>query len=184
MSRIFILTLLLFSSLYAREVDEFPFIGVTVSTYDISVATLEDNPSDTKFGIRYGRQTVDWRTMLTYSMNSHYDSFALEVDMFLLDKLFGSSKFRPYLGLSVGSIKFDNQDLKDTIESNQTSKTSSDSDSEDVDTSGYYYGFNAGLTIYATDNVDADISYYYNKVQDFVDIDEMQGMTFALHYFY
>ncbi|RUM68637.1 MAG: hypothetical protein DSZ09_03645 [Sulfurovum sp.] len=191
MSRIFVLFLFLFTSAFSRDVDEFPFIGVNISIHDMTIASVKDDPTFSTFGIRYGRQTVDWRTMLTYSMGNDYDSFSLEVDMFLLDKLFGTSTFRPYLGLSAGTLKYNNKELKKVLEDkakadrlkNKT-KNSENNTTIDVDTSGYYYGLNVGLTIYATDNIDADVGYYYNFVEDFVNVDHTQGVNFSLHYFY
>jgi hypothetical protein len=184
MSRILILFSLLFTSLYCQE-EEFPFIGVTVSTHDISIDTAKDDATNESFGIKYGRQTVDWRTMLAFSTNSNYRSFSLEIDKFLTDELFGTSKLRPYLGFSVGTINYESK-LLGNADTNTTTSTEENniSTTNDVDSSGYYYGLNLGLTIYAADSLDADIGYYYYKIEDFENVENMQGVTFGLHYFY
>jgi len=78
MSRVLILLLLTFSSLFSEEIEEFPFIGVTVSyeSSDILTTTDEVNTEkNTNIGIRYGQQTVDWRSMLTYSRSKNQKFF-------------------------------------------------------------------------------------------------------------
>jgi len=110
MSRVFILFLLTFSLLFSQETEEFPFIGVTVSydSSDILTTTNKVNTIDnTNIGIRYGQQTVDWRSMLTYSRSSGQKFLTAEIDRILLDELFGTSYVRPYLGLVAGIVKFD-----------------------------------------------------------------------------
>ncbi|WP_295418785.1 hypothetical protein [Sulfurovum sp.] len=161
MSRILVLFSLIFTSLFSQEVEEFPFLGVTVSTQTVDLA---DSKNETTLGIRYGKQTVDWRTMFTYCGNSSYKSFAMEIDKILMDEMFGTPKVRPYLGFSLGTIKYKDDNL--------------------ADTSGYFYGGNLGLIIYASDNIDADLGYHYYKVEEFEDLDNIQGGTLALHYFY
>jgi len=162
MSRIIVLFSLIFTSLFSQELEEFPFLGVTVSTHTVD---LKNNSNrETTLGIRYGKQTVEWRTMFSYFKNSNYRTFSLEVDKILMDKMFDMPEIRPYLGFSLGSIKYEENGL--------------------TDTSGYFYGGNLGLIIYATDNIDADLSYHYYKVEEFDALDDIQGATLALHYFY
>ncbi len=161
MSRILVLFSLLFSPLFAQETEEFPFLGVTVSTQSIDIA---HSNNETTLGIRYGKQTVDWRTMFSYFGNSSYKSFTLEIDKILMDEMFGTPKVRPYLGFSLGTVKYEDSSL--------------------TDTRGYFYGGDLGLIIYATDKIDADLSYHYYKVEEFDTLDNIQGGTLALHYFY
>ena len=167
MSRILVLFLLTFSSLFAQEVEEFPFIGVTVSfdTTDILTTSNDiDKLKTTNVGIRYGQQTVDWRSMFTYNRSSKQKSFTAEVDKILLDELFGTSVLRPYIGLAAGIVLFDEQNL--------------------LSNTAYFLGFNAGLIVYATDDIDADIAYHYYETVDNEEIANMQGLTFSVHYFY
>jgi len=167
MSRVIVLFLLAFSTLFSQDVEEFPFIGVTVSFDSADILNTSNDVNTlnaTNIGIRYGQQTVDWRSMITYSRSGDQKSFTAEVDKILLDELFGTSILRPYLGLALGIVKFDDQDL--------------------VDDTNYFYGLNAGLIIYATDNVDADISYHYYETFDDTEIANLQGATLSVHYFY
>jgi len=148
------------------DVEQFPFIGVTVATHtiDLKASSNISGQKETSFGLRYGKQTIDWRTMFTLSMNGNYNTFEIEVDKILLDSMFGMPELRPYLGVTVGYIKYD------AI--------------TNIDDEGYFYGGNAGFIIYATDTIDADISYHYYKVDKMDPIDTIQGGTLGIHFFY
>ena len=164
MLRVTLLFLFIFTSLFSEDIEEFPFLGITVATQSMDIKNAQ-NQKVTTFGIRYGKQTVDWRTMFTAEFGKDgYKMFSMEIDKILMDDIMGMPEFRPYLGLSAGSIHFEDNAL--------------------TDSNGYFYGLNAGLIIYATDNVDADLSYHYHKVKSFENIDTLKGGTFSLHYFY
>jgi len=166
MSKIIILFLFTFSVLFA-EVEEFPFIGVTISAESSDILTTTDKidkHNNTNIGIRYGQQTIDWRSMLTYSRSSSQKLFFGEIDRILLDELFGTSMVRPFIGGVVGMAKFNDLDL--------------------IEDTSYFYGFNVGLIIYTTDDIDADIAYHYYETFDDDEIANMQGATLSLHYFY
>ena len=49
---------------------------------------------------------------------------------------------------------------------------------------GFFYGANFGFLIYGADNLDLDVSYHYYKVEGMKPIDNMQGFTFGINYFY
>ncbi|MEN8726881.1 MAG: hypothetical protein ABF276_02850 [Sulfurovum sp.] len=167
MLRLTLLFTLLFTTLFAQEdLEQFPFIGVSVATHSIDFKSITDISSqdETVLGLRYGKQTLDWRTVFTLSGNSDFQTFAVEVDKILLDELFGTAKIRPYLGATIGYLHYD------TI-----SSSSSD---------GYYYGGNLGFLIYATANIDVDLSYHYYKVSDLDPVYTMQGANLSLHYFF
>jgi len=197
MSRVLLLLFILFSSLFAAdEIEQFPFIGVTVSTHTIDIHSRDNFSNDEVIaGIRYGQQTLRWRTMFTYEFEQNgYKSFVVEIDRILKDDLFGITKIRPYAGVSLGTISYVNDNLAFDINGTQKDesaqkdkngeKTSEESESESMDTSGYFYGLNLGLIVYITDNIDMDIGYHYYDVQDFEGMNEIQGLTFSLHYFY
>jgi hypothetical protein len=152
--------------LFSGKLEEYPFLGVTISTQTTDIADTADLDSETEtaIGIRYGRQTIDWRTMFNFEYVSDlYRSFSVEIDKILLDDLFGYPEVRPYIGATVGYVTYLGGE-------------------EDVST--YYYGANLGLIVYATDTMDADISYHYYQVMDYDELSSIQGATFALHYFY
>ena len=162
MLRVLILFSLFSSLLFSREAEEFPFAGLAVSSQSVDIHTQKSN--DTILSLRYGRQTLDWRTILSYQFGDSYKSLSVEFDKILLDELFGTPKVRPYLGLSVGTLKYKDDSLEDT--------------------SGYYYGANAGFIFYLTDRIDADLGYYYNIVQEIESLDTIRGITLSLHYFF
>ncbi len=166
MSRIIILFALTLTLLFSQDIEDFPFIGVTVGVHAIDIDPSADISSrdETTVSIRFGKQNLDWRTMFTMSGNKNLQSFTLEIDKILVDQLFGMPEFRPYLGASVGYLHYDDNDL--------------------LDNEGFFYGGNFGFLIYVTDDIDADISYHYHKIQDMEPLDSMQGGTLGIHYFY
>ncbi|RUM72980.1 MAG: hypothetical protein DSZ10_04090 [Sulfurovum sp.] len=198
MSRVLLLLFILFSSLFAAdEIEQFPFIGVTVSTHTIDIHSRDNFSNDEVIaGIRYGQQTLRWRTMFTYEFEQNgYKSFIVEIDRILKDDIYGITKIRPYAGVSLGTISYVNDNLAFDVNGTKKDETASkkekndketnqDSESVSMDTSGYFYGLNLGLIVYVTDNIDMDIGYHYYDVQDFEGLNYIQGLTFSLHYFY
>lgn len=167
MLRLSVLFSLLFMTLIkAQSVEEFPFIGVTIETHSIDIKSGTNIPKqkETTFAIRYGKQTLDWRTMFTLSMNNNYQTFAIEIDKILLDSMFGMPELRPYLGMSVGYIRYN------AIDNN--------------DDEGLFYGANTGFIIYLTDNIDADISYHYYIIDSMEPFYNIQGASLGIHFFY
>ncbi len=164
MSKIIFLSLFILSSLFAEETEEFPFLGITISTQSVDIKDINDQ-KNTTIGLRYGKQTQDWRTMFTYEYRSGvYRSFSMEIDKILMDEMMGMPEFRPYVGLSVGTLRYEDDAL--------------------TDDTGYYYGANAGLLVYVTDNIDADLSYHYYNVEGIENLNKIVGGTLSLHYFY
>ena len=167
MSKLILLFTFLFTTIFAQEdLEQFPFIGVTLASHsvDFKSTTKISSQNETVLGLRYGKQTLNWRTVFTLSGNSDFQTFAVEIDKILLDELFGTAKIRPYLGATVGYLHYDNI-------------PSSESD-------GFYYGGDFGFLIYATANVDVDLSYHYYKVSDLDPANSMEGTNLSLHYFF
>ena len=148
------LTLLNFSM---AQSEDFPFIGVTISSQTVDLES--GGTSVTDFGIRYGQQDLDWRTMFTFSVSGALTIMSAEIDKVLQDDFMGVEGLRPYVGLTLGLLEYDND-------------------------KGFFYGLNAGMMIYATDNLDADISYHYYSTGSTELINEVTGATIAVHYFY
>ena len=155
--------LLLCSVLSAQESESFAFFGLGVSTQSVDIH--DDTQRETTLSLKYGKQTLDWRTLFAYEFKgSDYQQFSVEIDKILLDELFGTPKVRPYLGLSLGILKYKDETLEDT--------------------DGFYYGGNTGFIFYLTDNIDLDLNYHYNVVQEIESVDSMNGVSLSLHYFY
>ena len=152
------------ANLNENNIEEFSFFGLFHSSQNATSANTADD-SQSSIGVRYGQQTLDWRTMLSYSKNGEdLKLISAEIDKILMDNLLDFTRLRPYVGLSIGSISYTN------------TKNSKDS--------GYFYGINAGVIIYATDNIDADISYYYLKSQGMESLDSIDGANMSMHYFF
>ena len=193
MSRFFILFMFLFTSLFAEQ-ETFPFIGVTVATHTVDlkpIATQKPNhpknpnsQQETTFGIQYGVQTQDFRTTFSAKGNSDFQSMDVEVDYIFMDSMFGTAKMRPYIGGTLGYIRYDenltaqyndNRILDDELnDRNVTTPRNRDG----------YYGLDLGMLFYITDNIDLDVSYHYYFMDRLEPLDTMRGGTFALHYFY
>jgi opacity protein-like surface antigen len=166
MKRITLLFLLTCSLLFSEKMEEYPFLGITISTQTTDIVDVSDidSQTETSIGIRYGRQTIDWRTMFTFEYVSDiYRSFSVEIDKILMDDMFGFPEVRPYAGAVAGAVTYLGGD---------------------DEASTYFYGVNAGFIIYATDNIDADLSYHYYRVSDFEELNNLQGVSLSLHYFY
>lgn len=168
MIRMLFIFILVMSAADAKSKQNFPFIGITASTQTINVID-EEKSTEAGFGIRYGQQSLEWRTLfsLEYNQNS-YSSFSVEIDKILLDDMFGTAKIRPYLGATAGYLKFDEDQLSMTYE----------------ETDGFYFGGNFGFIIYASDDMDIDLSYHYYEVKNLDFLNDLHGATLAVHYFF
>jgi hypothetical protein len=164
MSKFIIICALLFTSLQAYE-ESFPFLGVSISTQTVDLKpTSASSQRETTLNVRYGQQTLDWRTTFAIGGNGSFQTFSLEIDKILLDNMFGMPELRPYLGATVGYINYkDNAILNDN---------------------GLYYGGNFGFIVYVTDSIDADVSYHYYGFDNLAPLDIMQGGTIGFNFFY
>ncbi|UPT78138.1 hypothetical protein MN086_03085 [Sulfurovum sp. XGS-02] len=165
MLRFTLLFTFLSTMLFAQQENEqFPFIGATLATHSIDLKSTTSSQNETIAGFRYGKQTLDWRTVFTLTGNNDLQTFAMEIDKILLDELFGTPKLRPYLGATVGYLHYEESDL--------------------LDNDGFFFGGNFGFLIYATATIDVDLSYHYYKVSAMDPLDTMQGANLSLHYFF
>jgi len=174
MLRTLFVSLLFLTLLFGQGSKDFSFMGLSVSTQTIDIDSI-DSTQETGFGLRYGQQSLDWRTIFTldYTQNSYYGA-SLEIDKILLDNMFGTPKLRPYLGGVVGYMSYDDDQLDIPVDESELFE----------ETNGFYYGGNFGFIIYATDNIDVDLSYHYYKIQNIEFLDDLHGATIAAHYFF
>jgi len=154
------------TSLVASE--EFGFVGIGIGYQQIDPGIFETN--HTTFGIRAGRQSLNWRAVFGLNYEKDLHTVFVEADYIFLDEMFGTPKLRPYLGLNFNYIDYDNfYDYSRDI---------------NIDEQGYSMGINIGLIIYAGDRVDIDIGYHYNSVLGIEPVDYLQALTLGIHYFY
>jgi len=172
------LSLLFTFSLLGQEEKDFPFIGVSVFTQNINVQE-EDASWKNGVTLSYGQQSLDWRTIfaLDYTQDTYLGAH-IEIDKILLDNMFGTAKLRPYLGAVVGYMSYDDKNLNIPL-----NPTQEESDLYE-ETNGFYFGGNFGFIIYASNNIDIDISYHYYKVENINFLDDLHGGTLSLHYFF
>jgi hypothetical protein len=133
---------------------------VTVATE--SVCLSGESETSGAVGINYGIQSQVDRSMLTLYSSGSFTSFGIEYDRILATEFF-MPELRPYAGLNLGIVYYD--------------------EPED-DNYGFYYGVNLGLMLYASDNIDIDLSYYYNGIEGLESTDRKQGARLLFHYFY
>jgi len=164
MIKAFILSLfILTASLHSEEAESFTFIGVGLSSQTLKGKDF--NVHTPIYSLKYGKQTLEWRTTFSYNFNKNsYKEFVMNVDKILLDRLFGTPKVRPYLGISIGSLSY-----KSTLL---------------ADRHGYHYGASTGLLLYLSDTIDFDINYHYSRIQEIPSLTSFNGFSFSLHYFY
>jgi len=194
MSRFFMIFIMIFSTntLFAEQ-ENFPFIGVTISSQTVDLQPIVtappnrlSNPSsetETTFGLQFGVQTQDYRTTFTVEGNDNFQSVDVEVDYILFDEMFGTPKIRPYVGATLGYIHYD-KDLITQYNENRIADDEANDRNTTVSTSDGYYGLDLGFLFYITDNIDLDIGYHYYFMDRLEPLDTMNGPTFSLHYFY
>jgi len=155
---------MVFTSINAYE-ESFPFIGVSISTETVDLKPASaSSQKETTGTLRYGQQTLDWRTTFAISGNKNFQTFSLEIDKILLDNMFGMPEIRPYLGATIGYIDYKHNTL--------------------IPNNGLYYGGNFGFIIYATDSIDADVSYHYYTFDKLDPLNKMEGGSIGFNFFY
>ena len=156
---LFVSLLFLGSSLQAKE-DIYSFIGIQTS------ATQYQNTTPS-LGFKYGKQSQNTRTSLSYNYaknsSNRYQTLLMQIDTGILEKTFRESLFKPYAGVSLGFIQYNGRNLIDK---------------------GYLYGLNTGFTYLLNDSVDLDLGYHFMKTKKMQTIDNINDLTFSLHYFY
>ena len=149
---------------------EGPFVGLELNVVTAS-DTVDATASGMSYGLRFGAQNIDWRTMAvieSFSNGGNDNSYArgiLQVDYFFLgpsQMKIDTYGIRPYAGLNAGLISLD------TSDENIKSLT---------------YGAQLGATMNITNNIDLDLSYRYN-LSSSDKIDHTSGISAGLHYRY
>ena len=148
---------------------EGPFVGIEINPL-FGVVADGYSADGLSFGLRFGAQNLEWRTMAIiekYNNDDYNDYFRglLQLDYFFLgmdNLVIDSYAIRPYFGLNVGGISID------TTEKNVKSLT---------------YGAQVGATMNLTNQLDLDIGYRYNLATS-ESIDRVHGATIGLHYKY
>lgn len=159
------------------EAENYAFAGISGSYLNlVQVYGTEDvyfNTSAGKgvLGVCAGLQTNVWRTTFTYESNfDSYQAFLMEADRTILAGMMGG-KGRIYLGVSGGWIGFYGDKLQDDI-------------IVEFKDYGYAYGGNIGFMYYLSDRIDLSIDYRYLFTSSSCTLDDIQGPTISLHYFF
>jgi len=149
---------------------EGPFVGLEGSAIFASDADGKSE-SGMSFGLRFGAQNMEWRTMAVLEkfgdsedINNYvrglvqFDYYFLGMDNLMID----TYAIRPYAGVNAGAISLD------TETENVKSLT---------------YGAQIGATMNVMQNIDLDVGYRYNLSSSDI-IDHTSGLAVGLHYKY
>jgi hypothetical protein len=162
---LFLPLILLINLAQANDEKLYSFIGIQTS-----VTQFEDTTAPT-IGLRYGMQSSQVRTTIAYdygkNSNNSYHTLIMQMDTGILSNTFANSNLKPYMGASLGLMQHNN-----------SKNTSSQRDR------GYLYGINAGLTYIVNDAIDLDVGYKFLNTAKLENIDTINDLTFAMHYFY
>jgi len=148
-----------------------PFVGIELNGVLASDAEGV-SASGMSYGIRFGAQNIDWRTMAVLERFSNdgasnsYTRGILQLDYYFLgmdNLMIDTYGIRPYAGLNAGLLSFD---------------TPSSGSSKSLT-----YGAQLGATMNVSQNIDFDLGYRYNVSTD-DKIDHTSGITAGLHYKY
>ena len=149
---------------------EGPFVGIEANGVLASDAEGIE-ASGMSFGLRFGAQNIDWRTMAVlerFSNNGEANAYTrglLQLDYYFLgmdNLMIDTYGIRPYAGLNAGLISLD-------------------TDSKNI--KSLTYGAQVGATMNITNNVDFDLGYRYN-LSSSESIDHTSGVSVGLHYKY
>ncbi len=158
------LPLLLLSSMLNADDKIYSFIGIQTS------ASTFENESAPTFGIKYGKQSNNYRTSISYNYgekgSNYYQTAMMQIDTGVLTRTFKDMAFKPYVGATIGVMQQNDDGLIPTRDR------------------GYIYGANTGFTYILNDAVDLDLAYRYLKTSKLENIDKIQDVTFSMHYFY
>ena len=157
---IFLFSIFFLTNIIQANEKLYSFIGVQTS------ATNYDGKNTPTLGLRYGKQSQNFRTLFSYNYGKHskdsYHTLLIEMDRGIFKEAFSESLFKPYIGGALGIIQHSNR----------------------KDDRGYLYGVNTGLTYLYNEDVDFDINYRFLKSTKLKDLDTINELTFAMHYFY
>ena len=151
---------------------EGPFVGLELSGM-LGVNADGANSSGLSWGLRFGAQNLEWRTMAVIEKYSNSDDEnnylkgIVQLDYFFLgnDNLVVESyPIRPYFGLNIGALSIDTQKGAYNIKT-------------------LTYGAQIGATMSVTNNIDLDLSYKYNTATA-DEVSGIHGITLGLNYKY
>jgi len=158
------LLLLLLNSVLNADDKIYSFIGVQTS------ASKFDNISAPTIGIKYGKQSQNMRTSISYNYgkkgSNDYQTAMIQIDTGILTKTFRDIALKPYIGATIGVMQQNDDNLIPTRDR------------------GYIYGIDTGFTYILNDALDLDLGYRFLKTSKLDNLDEIQDVTFSMHYFY
>ena len=176
-----LIALLLSSSLFAENYSEGKkFLGIEVGAAQIQGGVYLDvldpfsydqfyEGSGVAFGLRFGAQNDEYRTMLLFDYYDNadedqtYEVGMLTIDYFVISSEAASVTIKPFVGLNVGYMNYES-----TL----------------VDDSDFVYGGQAGVVVNVSEKIDIDLSYRYSMTYEAVNMDHFAVIMLGLNYLY
>ena len=162
-NKLFLPILLLTSAIHADN-KIYSFMGIQTS------ASKFEDVSTPTIGIKYGKQSENMRTSISYNYGAngsdYYQTLLMQMDTGVLINTFRDIALKPYVGATVGVMQQNNDSFVPTRDR------------------GYVYGANAGFTYILNDTIDLDLGYRYLKTSKLENIDNINDLTFSMHFFY
>ncbi len=175
------LAVLLSSSLYAENYTEGKkFIGIEVGAAQIQGGVYQDildplsydqfyEGSGVSFGLRFGAQNDEYRTMILFDYYDNTDEDQtfevglVTLDYFIISSEAASVTIKPFIGLNVGYMNYES-----TL----------------VEATDFVYGGQAGVIVGVSDKIDIDLSYRYSLAYEAMDMDHFATIMLGVNYLY
>ncbi len=161
-NRLYIALILFSSSLFAAD-KLYSFIGIQAAN------TFVGDSSSPSLGVKYGVQSKQYRTTLSYNYtkdsNRNYQTVVAQIETGILSNTFKNYNFKPYAGFSFGLLE----------EKNSLSASKD---------RGYVYGVNTGIAYIFNDALDFDLGYRYLKTSKVKNLNTIDDLILSMHYFY
>jgi hypothetical protein len=176
-----VMGVLLGSALYAENYSEGKkFLGVEVGAAQIQGGVYLDildpfsydqfyEGSGVSFGLRFGAQNDNYRTMLLYEYYDNTDEDQnlemgmVTIDYFVISEDMASLTIKPFVGVNAGYMQYESTLVEDT---------------------DFVYGGQAGLVASISEKIDIDISYRYSLSWESDTMDHFGVALIGLNYLY
>ncbi len=175
------LTMLLSSSLYAENYSEGKkFIGIEVGAAEIQGGVYQDildpfsydqfyKGSGVSFGLRFGAQNDEYRTMILFDYYDNSDEDQtfevglVTIDYFLISSEAASVSIKPFVGVNVGYMNYESTLVEET---------------------DFVYGGQAGVVVGVSEKIDIDLSYRYSLSYEAANMDHFAVIMLGVNYLY
>jgi len=141
----------------------YSFIGIQA---DASIPKSDVIPT---LGIKYGKQSKNVRTALSYNFGedskNRYQTLIMQVDTAIFQNKVKDFPLKPYAGVSLGVMQHDDKEISKRDR-------------------GYIYGLNTGFAYILNDKIDLDLGYRFMRTSKLDNVNNVNDIMLSMHYFY